>query len=46
MHSRSLPNFPRVNMLKISDDISMLDVLEQITEHEFNSVLIFGDENE
>ena len=25
MHSRSLPNFPRVNMLKISDDISMID---------------------
>ena len=45
MHSRSLPNFPRINMLKISDDISMLNVLEQITEHEFNSVLIFGDEN-
>ncbi len=41
--SSHLPNFPKINMLKIHSGIPMDQILENITDSEFNSVLNFGD---
>jgi len=41
--SLSLPNFPKINMLKIHSSITIDQILKNATESEFNSVLNFGD---
>ena len=40
--SLSLPNYPKIDMLKIHDSIPMDSILEHVTESELSSVLNLG----